>query len=933
MAAREFYHYYQTSEHAKWEVMPEANKGKLKEVGAKRASILAVSPLIDEKTKDSAHYKGPFYVDIDLKDLSKSIESARQLLQRIRGWGIPEQSYQIYCSGTKGFHFYFHPKLFYSGKPLQKLPKIYAKLASNFWVPGLDYQVYCGGKGNLFRLPNVQREDGRFKTLITPEALDTLTVEDYLTLTSVRQVKEPPQLEAPVSTFPQMVQLFQEAEQFVTKPEKVTEASQPLSEDAILQLGGAAPPCIGCLIGGDVRQGSTYNQVAFQLAAFLVDSKADQTRVDTLAGQVATRLTSATYDTYESRFEHARGLVGYLRHSEGRTFSCPAMRSVLAYRPCKDCPVEEVTSTAPDHYDIEERKDGYYVMAGRSARRITSFTLVPYNSVFAEDPIDHVLRRSYTLCGVEQMGELLHESVKIPEEAWVSRLAFVRAFSGISNLKIIGTDNDIQALKHWVMRDTSRLEDKIEVSTVGVHSNYINGKTRYTYVEQGHSLNKWGVQDTHVYPSQASYTSSALPTILTTAVPDPAKYDYENLVRQLLKINEPSIVAPLIGWLSACHLKAQIMTVYQEFPLFVLWGGRGSGKTKTACAVTSSLHATDYLRYPPPAAGQMTNFAVIDAITGTTTVPRVVDEFNKHGCRPGQYEQLTELMKEGYNSAAVSRGRLTRPGERGRGGLGATTDHFFVTSPLLLLAEHAPESPALLDRSYICMLREQDIAGKQSYMLEVTNNKYRYWELVRYLVQQSLFVREGAIREQHQEWAKKVNPAYSERQGHVRKIIGLGLTHLERVFVEALKLDLKDEMKELISAYEEIIEKYESVAEHAGYQTEIDRILMALGGLISLHKRRGSHAGLPQGMYQVDRVSGTLYLDVPIAYLVLEENYASRRETLPLRQPQQFERILAGEKYYLGRELREEMTTSRQVVSLSLAEMKKKSIDVSLFYS
>lgn len=930
MTAREFYHYYQTSEHAKWEVVTEANFNRLKQLGAKRASILAVSPLVDGTNKDNVYYKGPFYVDIDRKDLADSIASAQQLLARVRGWGIQESSYIIFCSGSKGFHFYFHPKLFYSGKPLKKLPQIYAKLASNFWVPGLDFQPYCGGKGNLFRLANVQREDGKYKTYISPAELETLTVEQYLALTSVQQLKDPPRLEAPISTLPSLIQFFQEAEEFVTKREMEKEPP-PIPEGALLQLGTAHPPCIGCLIGGDVRPGMTYNQVSLQMATYLVDSRSDQARIDSLSGQLANKLTSNAYNTFEARYDHTRGIVGYLQHSGDKRFSCPAMRSVLSYRPCKDCTIEEVVESQSDHYDIEERKDGYYMLEGRRARRITSFTLVPQRTVNAEDPIDHVMRRAYVLCSIDQMGERLHEDIKIPEDAWLSRGAFVRAFSGVSNLKITGTDNDIQSLKHWVMRDTEALGDQIEVSTVGIHANHINQKTRFTYVEQGFSINKWGVQETHVYPSQASYRSSALPLLQHVATPDPAKHDYETLLRHLFSINDLEIVAPLIGWLSACHLKSHFMSVFQEFPLFVLWGGRGSGKTKTACAAVGAMNACDYLRFPPPTAGQTSLFAVIDIVTGTTTVPRVVDEFNRHGCKPGYYETLTEIFKAGYNNASMGRGRLTRNGERGRAGFGATTDYFFVTSPILLLSEHAPETPALLDRTYLCMLREPAISGKQEHMLEVTNNQQRFWELVKYLTAKSLDVRLDILREQHAEWGTRIHQAYTERQAHVRRVIGVGLQHLQHVFVKELKLDIAKEISELIEVYTEIVGRYESVAEHAGYQTEIDRILMSLGGIISMSKRRQSQTQLPRGVYEVDQAKGILYVDVPMAYLLLEEHYAARRETMPLRQSQQFERIMAGEKYYIGRELRESMTSTRTVVALDMKEMKKKSIDTSLF--
>lgn len=933
MAAREFYYFYQTDPKETWRVTPEGNKDKHKELGAKRMSILAVSsPEVDSSNRDNVYYKGPFYVDIDRKELSESIESARILLERLRYWGVPEESYQIFCSGSKGFHFYFHAKLFYSGRPLKHLPQIYKRMASHFYVPGLDYAPYSGGKGNLFWIPNVLREDGTYKTMISPDDLMEITPDHYRAITSVQCLREPPKIPAPLSTIPHLVAFFQEAETYVTeKYAKKAEPEEALDELSLSHISTEAPPCIGCLINGDLRVGTNFNQAAFQLATYLNDTKADSARVSALTLQLAEKQQSTKYPSTHDRARHAEGLVQYLSNTKDKPFSCQAMRAVLAFRPCNECTLEEEAEAKVDHYDIEERKDGYYIVQGKASKRLTSFIMTPIRTVFEEDPISHTMRRAYTLCDVSQMGEVWHEPVQLTEDAWLCRMNFLKAFVGISNLKITATDSEIQSLKHWVMRDTETLEDQISVSSVGIHANHIKGRTRFTYVEDGYSVNRFGVPNTHVYPAQASYNSSALPRLQAVPVPDKDRYDYEAMLSHLFKVNEPEVVAPILGWLTACHLKAQIMSIYHEFPLFVLWGGRGSGKTKTACVLTSSLHACDYLHYPPMSVGQATQFAVIDTITGTTTVPRVLDEFNRHGCRRGMYEILTDLFKAGYNNSTIGRGRLTKAGEQGRGGFGAVADYYFVTSPMMILAEHAPETPALLDRAFLSMLREPSIAGRQQHMVEVSVQQPQFWHIAKALVIHALRVAPDMLREQYEKWGPLVNELYTERQAHTRRVIGVGLQHLEQVLVRELGLDLQKEMSDLISTFKGMVGGYESVAEHAGYQTEVDRILVALAGFLTLNRRRGTTSNIPRGMLEVDPQRGMLYIDVPTAFCMLEEHYSLRRETMPIRQSQQFERILASEKYYVGTEYRENMTTLRNVVCLSLAGLKAKGIDVSLF--
>lgn len=928
MASRSFYRYYQTNEKSKWQAVPDTEQD-YEALGAKRVSILAVSPLVTEDNKDDIFYKGPFYVDIDNKELATSIESAQKLLQRIEDWGIPRESYQIFCSGSKGFHFYFHEKLFYSGRPSKKLPDIYSELARYFHVTGIDFQVYCKGKGNLFRLPNVQREDGKYKVFVTAEELKSITPEQYQAFTSAPRIGAPP-LAQPEKPVTKCLEIFQAAEKDAERQDEFSKY-EPTPVEALTQFAEDPPACIDSLCDGDIRPGVNFNSASMQLAIFVVRAGTSKSTANSLTSLFAAKnKTSLSYSSEKARIEHVEGLVSHMVIRPDRQFSCAAMRSVLASRPCKNCPLENLGATSHDYYDIEEKRDGYYMVAGKSERRLTNFILVPFKTIHMEDlGGTSDLRRAYTLCMVEQMGERVAGVFKVEEEAWLSRSAFLKCFTGVGNLRVTANDNDVQLLKHWVMRDTEKIEGIIEVPSVGIHCNIIHKRPRFTYVEKGFSVNKWGMPDTHSYPSDLSYESSALPR-LTDIYPS-KQTDYSPIVNSLFNFNEPGIVAPLLGWLSACHLKAHIMWTFHEFPLYVLWGGRGSGKTKTASVVAGGLHACDYQTYAPPSIGQATPFAVLDTITKTTTVPRVLDEFNKHGMRPGQYEQYTEFFKSGYNNAAVSRGRLLRANEKGRKGIGATTDHFFVTSPILLLSEHAPEVPALLDRSFLSMLREPSLEGRQEHMRNLSTNYKRVYEIAKTMVLKALYVRPEWISDKYDEWADLISPRYNERQSHTRRVIGVGLDYLKKVLVEEMAIPVEDGLATLTDAYLDHCKTYESVAEHAGYQTEIDRILMRLGGIISMAKRTGTDHKLPRDMYQVNAARRHLYLDPVTAFLALEEQYANRREVMPIRQPMQFIRILSSEKYYVGQQIVDSMGTDRPVLILDLDGLEQKGLDISLF--
>ena len=105
------YYYYQINEKEKWRVSEATQKNlqKIKDSGARRMSILSVNQPVEEDTDENKiRYQGPFYIDIDSSDLQVSIDSAKDLLNKIDQENIPRESVEIYCSGKKGFHFYFH---------------------------------------------------------------------------------------------------------------------------------------------------------------------------------------------------------------------------------------------------------------------------------------------------------------------------------------------------------------------------------------------------------------------------------------------------------------------------------------------------------------------------------------------------------------------------------------------------------------------------------------------------------------------------------------------------------------------------------------------------------------------------------------------------------------------------------------------------------
>jgi hypothetical protein len=924
------YHYYQNTEHETWKVV-EANQRALRAItkqGAKRVSILSVNEPITEDTDDSKiRYQGPFYIDLDSADIDESISSAREVLKKIKEEKIPLESVEIYCSGKKGFHFYFHQKLFSNGRPMKNLPHLYKRMSVYFYVPGLDPQVYCGGKGNLFRIANVQREDGRYKVRILPEELEALTKEQYEQLTSQPRSAVFPAMKAPEMENSFMLNAFTAAKHMMESEEK--QQGDPGIPDATIQKFQNNPPdCIAHLAEYKIKSSANFNRSAFQMAIFLRRAAVPISLADSLMTKMADCSNSTSYGSNKERLRHIKGLYSYARTNQKRTFSCSAMRSILATRPCENCQISDAQQIQAETYEIEERPDGYYAVNAKTETRLTSFILTPSKMITTYNPESKQEHRIYTLCSVE----CNHETVgyaRVEEGAWNSRSAFVASFNGMSNLKVTATDNDIQNLKHFILRDIEKIDTQEIVRAAGVHRDERYGKPRYTYVEEGLSANKWGQRNTHILELPVSALNSAMPRMQDVALPDPFSSRAEEALLALLTMNEPKTIAPIVGWLSACHLKAHIMAMRQEFPLINLWGGRGSGKTKTATTF-SRINGVDYSIGAPPALPNTTPYAVTQTLTSTTTIPRILDEFNKGGMGNDRYSKYAELFKQAFNGSSAMRGRIAHKSERNSSGMGAIADSFHLTAPLMLLSEHATDLAALNDRTYKVMMSEKCLASHRASMLKASREKKYLLQIAKALTTKSLETREEWIEDRMDSWYKDIPIEYSERQALTRVVIGTGLDYLEHVVVDSLGMNLKEKILELKSAFLGNILDVSSQENQIGHSTEVDYLLAKLGELNTLTKSSSTSVPLSAANFKVD--NDVLSLDLPTIFTLLRVHVRSTGERFPLPDAGQFQMLIRNEVYFISDwEMDMSMMSSRPVTKLRLSGMQGKGIDISMF--
>ena len=105
-------------------------------------------------------YQGPFHIDVDADDIEEAIEAMRKVLDKLEALGLDLNAARLFATGGKGFHAEVPEACFMSKPgPVEGLPRIYSQMAHAEYVDYWDLRVYSGGRGRLWRVPNVFRPD------------------------------------------------------------------------------------------------------------------------------------------------------------------------------------------------------------------------------------------------------------------------------------------------------------------------------------------------------------------------------------------------------------------------------------------------------------------------------------------------------------------------------------------------------------------------------------------------------------------------------------------------------------------------------------------------------------------------------------------------------------------------------------------------------
>lgn len=930
---KKMFRYYQTGEKGAWHPITDSSdiEAQAIEKGAKKLTILSLGELVDDESTDKLDisYKGPLYFDIDCKnDLPAAIESCRRLVSTLQAKGVHEHDIRVFCSGSKGFHILVPQKVFSNGRPTKRLPWIYREMALSLFVPGVDFQVYSTGRGNSFRIPGIKRDDGNYRNPISLEELDAMTVEIYREISASSRAD----YQHPEYVYEHCLDLETLFESSKVRAGKRHRTAGALPNEALKKISREAPNCLRDLADfKKVSADKSFNALAMQVGVLIarsgMDEEAYQPQLDRMAENSATGNTSRA-----GRREELDAQIRYMRANPSYEFSCAAMRDVLTSKPCEGCPLEkEGSATVAGGADLglEKRPDGYYFIGRNADIRLSTFTLTPVSVVIDRPQDGSAPRRAYTVMNLEAEGVDVGE-ISFSESGWKSASSFKDEISGLRNLAFMGSDDHVQRIKHMTYREEETMAGEImQVYTAGVHIETRLGQKVFTYIEPGYSINSVRVEDTYRLKGRILCP----PEMKETVVCPKGDQEADQAMLALMSINDPANMAQVIGWFAACHLKAQLVDMYSQFPILNVWGSAGSGKSKTV-EVVSALCGLNPSRETPVNVATPTAYAILEYCSSTTTVPRIMEEYNKSKMNPKAYTMVGETLKAAWGGETIAKGNLAKRSNQNGGRTGAYVEAIKVSAPLCTTSEQAPDMPALVHRSVQVMFRQQSLSpAREEFYQTAREGMPKIRQVAKFLMLTALCnTREDWVKAAMLEAKEEVPKALDERPRYSAQVLVVALRWL-RESLEKLELQQSAAYieKTLVPALKRHYETMgtESVDSRFKVRTEIDQVLDSMALMAKLSYQGKDY--IQHGKHFIT-MDDCIFIDAVTCHLIYKKfRIEYEREPAVIATAAQFITLLKTEAYYEGEQFIQEISKSRMCLKLSKAKMAEKGLQITLF--
>lgn len=776
-------------------------------------------------------YSGPLYFDFDAEDISETIPQFKKFLENLKDMQVNLHSLRLYATGGRGFHIEIPEPVFMSKVPktgITALPYIYREMAMSMVVDTLDLRVYTGRRGRMWRTMGVERSkggvpSGKYKVPISVDEALGMTPELYDEVCSHCATDEPTRGLPELS--PGLEALFVNSQ---AKVEKAFKGRAKSGADAALlaRFKGQFPPTVEMIMRGEnVVPGLGFQKLAMQLAiaANALGKTSDQL-VEAATGLCKTHEgNSDRYGSPRKRKEELRRMWDYTHDNPCYSYSKGGIRSlVMPDVPTGD--LDGLTSTAGvgsvSEEDDEEMtpelaseitsagaslleglmitRTGVHKRTAEGAKTISNIGFQKTSLLRDVDDLSVIGYEAELLCDGKSVGCRTMTQKDFMSRASLS--AMCATYGGVFS----GSDTQAGVVSLLLRRSAEKkgrvvyavhkegldivqspvVTDRVQKDTIWVHENGVvtdNAEAGYVYRSS--------------YGSSAAFKADVHMSPPLVNTPDTLAW-----MRHLLKINNPTVVAQVLGWFVSCFHKQHYHQAFNQFPLLHPNGPAGSGKTQT----TLLLSRLNYFTTDPvmrSAGTQTKEFALKVLMSSSASVPLILDEYKPSEMGHIRTDFLLQSFRLAYNQGFGASGGIAR-GSASSSFRDVT--EFSFSTPIAFLAEAQEMQTAIIQRSLPIYFDQAEAKAHTPHFDAASAGQHNLSALgrtlLKYAYRETVDSRRAALEPIRDDLRKAFQNGIHDRQVYNLAIVLAGLNFLDDVLGTVFGGALRDDMAVLKQA-------------------------------------------------------------------------------------------------------------------------------------
>lgn len=328
------------------------------------------------------------------------------------------------------------------------------------------------------------------------------------------------------------------------------------------------------------------------------------------------------------------------------------------------------------HFPRVVERNGIYIFQNRTKSGITekvlsNFTMDVLSRLEMPEGGSDVLRVRIAAQGGRE------DIMDIPVSAFSSRMLILRCLVR-AEYSWYGSDVHCQYLKSHLTE--GELETKQAITKLGRAATEEDD----IWVMPDGILTQKGISKEAVYtyhrPEHFGRVSVRLPDKSFS------KAKMREVLKLILDINELSVIIPALGWTLAVPFKPFFVHRLGHFPLLMLYGTRGAGKTQMIQRVIMPLFGYSS-REPQIHFCDTTRFVLVSYGAATTTIPLFLDEYRPSALPGTKLRQLWDNWRHSYAEDVDHRGQAD-----------LSRLSFKQTAPIIVAGEELVIDPAMQER-------------------------------------------------------------------------------------------------------------------------------------------------------------------------------------------------------------------------------------------